>query len=53
MKYEQLMFQPMSRPTNVTPRRSLDRHDLAEQDRRVLGDESPGSQAMVTPSGPR
>ena len=37
MKYEQLTFQPMSSPTNVTPRRSLDGDDLAEQDRGVLG----------------
>ena len=38
MKYEQFTFQPMSSPTNVTPRRRLDRHDLAEQDRRVLAE---------------
>ena len=36
MKYEQFTFQPMSSPTNVTPRRVLDGHDLAEQDRGVL-----------------
>ena len=35
MKYEQSTFQPRSRPTNGR-RPVLDRHDLAEQDRRVL-----------------
>ena len=42
MKYEQLTFQPMSRPTNVVPAALLHGHDLAQEDRDVLHHEVAG-----------